>query len=199
MSAWRLAESLKKLREQINAAYPNRSKASDGSIGDAAHASRASDHNPWVRDGNMGIVTAIDITHDPAGGCNAEKLAQSLVASRDSRIKYLIWNKRMVSSYAAHGVPAWTWRRYSGSNPHTKHLHISVHPGKVHYDSTLPWSIGVDADTVTTARTHTVEQGETLSSIAARYLGSPALYKRIQDANNLTSTTIRVGQVLIIP
>lgn len=34
MAAWRIAESLKKLRAQIDAAYPKRSKASDGAIGD---------------------------------------------------------------------------------------------------------------------------------------------------------------------
>jgi hypothetical protein len=66
--AWRPAKSLIQLRDQINQIAPNRSKASDGTIGDAAHASRASDHNPWVREGDAGVVTAIDITHDPDDG-----------------------------------------------------------------------------------------------------------------------------------
>ncbi|HKV33547.1 MAG TPA: hypothetical protein VJP89_04485, partial [Pyrinomonadaceae bacterium] len=60
--AWRVAKSLLRLREQINELAPNRSKASDGTIGDAAHASRKSDHNPWVKDGSIGVVTAMDIT-----------------------------------------------------------------------------------------------------------------------------------------
>ena len=32
--AWRLAKSLEKLRSQVNAKHPKRSKASDGAIGD---------------------------------------------------------------------------------------------------------------------------------------------------------------------
>ena len=43
--AWRVARSLDVLLGQLNALAPERSKASDGSIGDAAHASRSSDHN----------------------------------------------------------------------------------------------------------------------------------------------------------
>ena len=75
--AWRVAKSLLKLRDQINAHAPKRSKKSDGYIGDAAHASRSSDHNPWVKDGKMGVVTAADFTHDPAGGFDAERSRRS--------------------------------------------------------------------------------------------------------------------------
>ena len=87
MIAWRVARSLVRLIDQCNAAWPNRSKVSDGTIGDAAHATRASDHNPWY---GPGIVTAADITHDPAHGADMHKLAASLVASRDRRIKYCL-------------------------------------------------------------------------------------------------------------
>lgn len=146
MANWRIAESLKKLREQVNAAYPNRSKISDGAIGDAAHATRASDHNPWVKDGAMGIVTAVDVTHDPANGCDAGLLAEALIKSEDSRIKYVIWNREIATSYPAHGYPAWTWRPYSGSNPHTKHVHISVQSDKARYDDRSEWVINGSSD-----------------------------------------------------
>lgn len=135
---WRLAKSLETLRAQINAAYPRRLKSSDGTIGDAAHASRNSDHNPWVKDGATGVVTALDITHDPANGVDIQKLADALVASRDSRIKYIVANGRIVSG-TGQGNTAWQWRAYSGANKHTKHIHISVKPEKVAYDSTTPW------------------------------------------------------------
>jgi endonuclease G, mitochondrial len=144
--SWRIAESLLQLRKQVNAAYPNRSKASDGGIGDAAHATRASDHNPWVKDGAMGVVTAVDVTHDPANGCDAGKLAAALVNSEDPRIKYVIWNRQMASSYPANGVAAWTWRPYSGANPHNHHVHISVQPEKELYDSPVEWEIGDGSD-----------------------------------------------------
>lgn len=135
--AWRPAKSLVTLREQINQMAPNRSKASDGTIGDAAHASRDSDHNPWVRDGNIGVVTALDITHDSEDGCDAGAIVQALAESRDPRIKYLIWNRRILSSR----VQPWVWRNYTGRNPHTKHFHLSVKPEKSFYDSTDPWQI----------------------------------------------------------
>ncbi len=135
--SWRVAESLKKLRDQINQMAPNRSKASDGTIGDAAHATTNSDHNPHVKDGSIGVVTALDITHDPDDGCDAQKIVDALVKSKDQRIKYIIWNKRIISS----SVQPWVWRAYTGKNPHSKHFHLSVLPSKAHYDSTLNWLI----------------------------------------------------------
>ena len=135
--AWRVAKSLLRLREQVNAMAPDRSKASDGTIGDAAHASRTSDHNPWVRDGNIGVVTAMDITHDIAHGCDAQALVDALVSSRDPRIKYIIWNRKIINSR----VQPWVWRNYTGLNPHTKHFHLSVRPEKSAYDSQESWQI----------------------------------------------------------
>ena len=133
---WRLAKSLETLRAQINAASPNRSKISDGTIGDAAHASRSSDHNPHVRDGKIGVVTALDITHDPRHGVDGGAIAEALKSSGDPRIKYIIWSRRI-----------WTptvsprWRAYTGSNPHDKHVHVSVQPQKARYDDTTPWTL----------------------------------------------------------
>ena len=135
--AWRVAKSLLRLREQINQMAPERSKASDGTIGDAAHASRTSDHNPWVKDGNIGIVTAMDITHDIPHGCDAQALVDALVNSRDPRIKYIIWNRKKINSR----VQPWVWRNYTGANPHTKHFHLSVLPDKSAYDSEESWQI----------------------------------------------------------
>lgn len=138
--SWRLAKSLDVLRGQINKAFPERNKASDGAIGDAAHSSRNSDHNPWVKDGAMGVVTALDITHDPDSGVNIQQLADALVASRDDRIKYIICNGKIVSG-SGQGNPAWVWRNYTGANQHTRHIHISVKSNKSAYDSPAPWVI----------------------------------------------------------
>ena len=138
---WRLAKSLEALRAQVNAAFPERNKASDGTIGDPAHQSRASDHNPWVVDGASGVVTAMDITHDPSSGCDAGKIVEALRASRDKRIKYVIWNRRIASSAAIGGVTPWTWRSYTGANPHNHHCHLSVKPDKSHFDDTTAWKI----------------------------------------------------------
>jgi beta-lactamase superfamily II metal-dependent hydrolase len=138
---WRVARSLLTLREQVNRRAPRRNKASDGTIGDAAHCQRTSDHNPWVRDGNVGVVTALDITHDPPGGCDANTIAEAIRANRDPRVKYIIWNRRIANSAAIDGRQPWQWRPYGGTNPHTRHVHVSVKPDKASYDSTAAWAI----------------------------------------------------------
>ena len=138
--AWRLAKSLDVLRKQVNERWPRRSKTADGTIGDAAHASRSSDHNPWVKDGAMGVVTAIDFTNDPQDGVDSQLLAEALRASRDPRIKYIISNRRICSGTGGTSKP-WAWRPYTGSNPHNKHVHLSVNPEKRDYDSVKPWNL----------------------------------------------------------
>jgi hypothetical protein len=144
--SWRLARSLDVLRDEINTAAPKRSKVSDGSIGDTAHSSRASDHNP----NSAGVVRAIDITHDPAGGLDCNDLATDLAgligghpALRSGG--YLIWNARILSAdRRSEG-----WRRYTGSNPHNHHLHISVATAAAGYDSTTPWGVMKENDDMT--------------------------------------------------
>ena len=137
--AWRVAKSLNILLKQVNDLSPNRDRSSDGSIGDEHHATRNSDHNPWVLDGDgLGIVTARDFTNDPAHGMPSQALAEALVASHDPRIKYVISN-RQIASGADQDHAAWVWRPYTGSNPHDHHCHISVKSDKSHYDSEAPW------------------------------------------------------------
>lgn len=130
-----LAPALVTLRNQINAEFPARSKASDGWVGDQAHQSRASDHNP----DSTGMVCALDITHDPAHGVDIDKLTDILYANRDHRIKYLIAN-RLITSPSGTGTGNYGgWIHYSGSNPHTKHFHISVLGGN-YGNGTASWS-----------------------------------------------------------
>jgi hypothetical protein len=140
--AWRIAESLKILRAQVDARWPYRNKASDGSIGDASHSSRSSDHNP----NSAGVVCAIDITHDPANGANGNTIAEAV--KDDSRVKYVIWN-RLIWNPSISKV----WREYKGSNPHTKHVHVSVLPTKDKYDDTTLWTIPHTAGPVNPVKT----------------------------------------------
>lgn len=130
--SWRVARSLDHLLAQINTAYPNRSKAADGSIGDAAHAATVSDHNP----DRYGIVRARDYTHDPAHGFDAHAMADALIASRDPRISYVISRGRIASSTIA----PWTWRNYEGTNPHNHHAHVSV-VSDARADNERDWTI----------------------------------------------------------
>lgn len=130
---WRVAKSLLTLREQVDAMAPGRDKSSDGTIGDQSHQSRNSDHNP---DAN-GVVTAMDITNDPAHGADAGAIAEMLRLSKDSRIKYVISNRRIFSSLTS----PWQWRPYTGINAHTHHVHVSVIDTAALYDDTAPWEL----------------------------------------------------------
>lgn len=131
---WRLAKSLETLREQINRQWPNRSKVSDGTKGDPAHAARKSDHNPNA----AGVVCALDITHDPVDGPDARVLAERIRVSRDPRIKYIISARRIASPDRDGGH----WRPYDGANAHTQHVHFSVKADVA--DDDRPWAIGID-------------------------------------------------------
>lgn len=130
----RLANCLVTLRDQIDARWPNRSKSSDGWIGDTAHQGRVSDHNPDA----AGVVTAIDITHDPAGGFDSYAFAELLRNKRDRRIEYVISNHRI---FYASGAMPWQWQNYTGESPHTEHVHISCQPSASIYDDASPWDI----------------------------------------------------------
>lgn len=114
-AGWALAPCLRVLVEQLDAAYPERPRQSDGTIGDRSHASRTSDHN--VADG---LVCALDITDWPGGRFDPDDWARTY-AVHDPRVKYLISDGRIWSR----GRAAEGWRAYDGANPHDKHLHVS--------------------------------------------------------------------------
>jgi hypothetical protein len=186
---WRNSKATSALREQINALSPNRSKASDGTIGDSAHASRSSDHNPWViiieGGKKIGIVTAVDITHDPVHGIDARQLAEAILRSRDPRIKYVISNGEICSGFG--GPFPWQWRRYDGVNPHTKHVHLSVEDTQVLFDDPRPWDLdfevseGSKANPVVENRNPLLKKGSKGEAV-----------KRLQTALNRHGASLKV-------
>lgn len=115
----KLCKAGQQLREQIDDAYPDRDRASDGWIADAKHAARKSDHNPTAE----GIVRALDIDADfRSHKSEAFDLADQLrlLARFDKRISYIIFNGK-IASYKRN----YKWRKYTGINPHKTHIHIS--------------------------------------------------------------------------
>lgn len=118
------------LRAQLAEAFPRADTASNGWIGDASHqASQTSDHNPDWSAG--GVVRAIDVDTNLEGGTSAAAMRQfvdQLIAyaraGKDGdRLSYVIYDGKIASgTYAS---SRWTWRDYSGSDPHTNHAHIS--------------------------------------------------------------------------
>src|SRR5688572_18980053 len=102
------ARACRKALADATERWPNRNRASDGIMGDAAHQKRKSDHN---------LGNAFDITHDPKNGPDGNVLTRDLVDANDPRVTYIIWNKRIW--HAGKG-----WKAYTGSNPHSKHFHV---------------------------------------------------------------------------
>ena len=131
-TGWTLSPCLGLLVDETDRLFPSRSTASDGSIGDSSHQARVSDHNPSLPR-PPGWVDAVDITDDDEAGCDVSRLVHHLVASRDRRVKYVISNNTIWKAYASGGVPAWTPTPYTGVNPHTKHVHVSIQPGERFY------------------------------------------------------------------
>jgi peptidoglycan hydrolase-like protein with peptidoglycan-binding domain len=130
--AWRLAKALETLRTEVNVVAPFRGKQSDGTVGNLEHANRKSDHNP----NSKGVVRALDLTHDPAGGFDSYIFAEWIVGLRDPRVDYVISNGRIAS-----GSKGWTWRAYTGANRHSHHVHVSAATTSNLYDDTSPWHV----------------------------------------------------------
>jgi hypothetical protein len=109
---------------QATALAPKRKKASDGLLPSKAHikANPNSDHNTGL---------AVDLTHDPKAGIDCAEIFEKL--KEDERVSYLIFNKKIWSRIKAKSGN----RPYSGSNPHSKHLHISINADSA--NDTSPW------------------------------------------------------------
>lgn len=137
---WKLAPCLVAMEAEADRIAPRRRRTSDGSIGDANHAVRRSDHNP-DEEGNTDWVDALDISHDPANGMDIHArlrvVARNVKNGVEKRVDYMISDEEIFSK--RNGV--WAWRPYNGTNPHTHHGHISVND-QYRYD-TSPFFAGV--------------------------------------------------------
>jgi hypothetical protein len=120
--------ALATLRSEIDAAYPSRSRVSDGGVPSAAHhlANPNSDHERG---------DAYDFTVDRVNGPDPDALAE--LARNDDRVSYVIWNERIANKSVQNN----DWRPYARTaiqtDPHTSHVHVSIK----HYqrDSVAPW------------------------------------------------------------
>jgi len=94
----KLSKSVIQLREQADDAYPDRDRRSDGTIGDAKHQNRKSDHNI---DPDTGYVRALDLD----AGFNGQTSTAAYIADQiriaaksDKRISYVIFNHKIASA-----------------------------------------------------------------------------------------------------
>jgi lysozyme family protein len=133
----RAAKCIVVLQHQLDALYPTRTKP-DWIAGDAAHQARVSDHNANA----AGVYQAIDIRE--GGGLDDRALADKLLSSHDPRIKYVISEGRIGSSYKSGGTMPWVWRPYTGLSAHASHVHLSVVNDPNLYDDVSPWVLSDD-------------------------------------------------------
>lgn len=136
--AWYLNPALTRFRNAVNAAYPNRDKTSDGTIGDEAHQAGSSDHNPDTD----GSVDAWDMDVNLRTGNDAatlEHLKRVFQAHPASR--YWIHNDQIARR-------EYGWRRdsysYAGPNRnrHTQHVHWNTRES--YENSTAQWILEDD-------------------------------------------------------
>jgi hypothetical protein len=118
---------------QATAISPSRMKASDGLLPSKAHLAQNpnSDHNTGL---------AADLTHDPARNIDCHEIYEEL--KKDKRVKYLIFKGQI-------WIPGRGDKPYTGSNPHNKHLHISIKDNCGNDDS--PWFPWLDKPKFSTA------------------------------------------------
>ena len=151
-----LTPAMTRLRSGFNVAYPSRSKASDGWIGDLAHAQGTSGHNP---DDTPGVsaersdadtipeVRAIDVDVDLIPGDRAAsrlamyaEIRRIIATPRDRRrLIYIIFDGLIWSASTG-----WEPHTYTGSNKHREHAHFSGHPD--HDNDATPWSVETEDD-----------------------------------------------------
>lgn len=139
---WYLNPALTTFRDEVNARWPNRDKASDGTIGDEAHQASDSDHNPdsdgsvdaWDMDVNL-YGASKGVPHD-----DLDFLKDRFEAHQAS----LYWIHDGVIASRDYG-----WRRepYYGDNPHDKHIHWNSR--EKYEDSTAPWGVEDEMDQAT--------------------------------------------------
>jgi hypothetical protein len=119
--AGRLARSLAQLLREVDARWPGRDRKSDRV------------------DNGTGVVRELDVD---SGGIRADLLVEylrQLAKNGDPRLVnggYIIFNRRIASE-----IGGWHWRVYTGDDPHTSHLHVSVSLDREGYDAGDGWGL----------------------------------------------------------
>jgi hypothetical protein len=127
---WYLNPALYNFRAEINERYPQRDKASDGTIGDAAHQETSSDHNPDPD----GSVDAWDMDNNLRTGNDDSLIFNTLIPAfqRHPASQYWIY-KRIIASRSSN----WVHRVYDGTSAHLEHVHWNTRQGSETNNS--PW------------------------------------------------------------
>jgi hypothetical protein len=220
VTEWRLSASLQTLLDEVNAAYPDRDKRTDGQI--SGYPGAVSSHNV----NSAGVVNALDITTGdyPGGISKADGMAEAdrirLNMSDGSRGYYAYVIHHMEPPYVPYSGPwiadadiggGWGWGAYTGADPHTSHIHVSsdwdipsggAPSGVCPYDSIASWGIGTSTQAATIKPIPeddlTPEQAAQLKTVfdkISRYLDAPT---GAIPAKVWAETVLRGGQQISV-
>lgn len=130
-SRWHLNGFLTSWRSAVDKRFPQRGKASDGTIGDLRHQEESfSEHNPDAD----GSVDAWDMdvnvlgSHTESGTPNELALIERLKADFQKQAGAQLWIH--AGKIANRDVGNWRRRNYVGANKHHKHVHWQSRPAK---------------------------------------------------------------------
>jgi hypothetical protein len=140
-----LAANLATLFREVYRHWPSHQKRFDGWIGDARHQGRKSDHNPDSR----GVVHAIDVD---LNGIDPNALVRRAI--RHPTAQYVIFNRTIWSR--SHGFQP---RRYTGTDPHTGHVHISGRYGAEFENNRSAWGLATEPVTVVKSAQRAAQPG----------------------------------------
>lgn len=145
---WYKAKWIDKLFDAFNVVFPNRGKASDGTIGDEEHQDSVSGHNP---DDTPGVqaerqdsdtkpeVRAGDVTsdlHDPRGIRMYDVVQRMLLPQFRAELNRLIYI--ICDGYIWRKATGWMREIYTGSDKHFGHAHFSGDPASD--EDAGPWN-----------------------------------------------------------
>lgn len=124
-----LAPSLRRLFNELDVLWPHRDRRTDGWI-------------RWPKDGisvghnpdSKGCVHAIDVDKD---GINPEGIIANIFKNTNV-LWYIIWNRGIWSN-----TWGFTRHNYTGSNPHTDHMHIEIRQTAYAENYAGGWNISV--------------------------------------------------------
>jgi len=124
------------LKALVLAAYPG----TTGSIGRSCDSGGSSEHHEGrALDWMVSADTQAELAEDLLAWLLAEdSYGHGHAMARRLGVMYIIWNREVWRAYD----PGQGWQPYSGSNPHTDHVHISMSWDGAWQDTT--WSTGAD-------------------------------------------------------
>jgi hypothetical protein len=194
MASWYEVPCGLQLFREFDTIAPNRSRASDGTIGDAAHQKEVSDHNP----DKEGAVRAIDVTstlNEP--DLSMEDCVQFILtrcrAGLEKRITYIIYVRRIWAQ-----DNEWRQVAYMGTSPHTEHAHFSLSHNDTLANNTASFHLEDTPMALTTAdKTWITDLITSQHALIANAVAGKIHLDKITPASGLAQDDVKLEDTII--